>query len=281
MSKRKLYNRYLFFLIGLFVNSFGISFIIKSVLGTSPISSVSYTLSLGFTPTLGMFTLYMSIVLVFLQLLFMRKNFPKQYFLQIPLSFLFSYFIDLSMSFLEILNPQLYPVKIICLLIGCVILGFGIFMEVVADVAMLPGECFVNAVSKTFHTDFGKTKIAFDSCMTLTAAVLIPILYHHLAGVRKGTVVAAILVGTIARTLNRKIGGKVNGLLTVSAPAAAESQPLPLSACAAKHRLSSPSAGKMAAADAKSPNAWQKSWGWNFTTGRLSLRQPRIWECPN
>lgn len=231
MSKRELCNRYLFFLVGLFVNSFGISFITKSALGTSPISSVPYTLSLGFAPTLGMFTLYMSIVLVFLQLLLMRKNFPKQYFLQIPLSFLFSYFIDLSMSLLEILNPQLYPVKIICLLIGCAILGFGVFMEVVADVAMLPGECFVNAVSKTFHTDFGKTKIAFDSCMTVTAVALSLILYHHLAGVREGTIVAAILVGTIARTLNRKIGGKVNGLLTVTAPAATESQPLPAPVC--------------------------------------------------
>ena len=68
MSKRELCNRYLFFLIGLFVNSFGISFITKSSLGTSPISSVPYTLSLGFAPTLGMFTLYMSIILVFLQL---------------------------------------------------------------------------------------------------------------------------------------------------------------------------------------------------------------------
>lgn len=231
MSKKELCYRYLFFLVGLFVNSFGISFITKSALGTSPISSIPYTLSLGFTPTLGMFTLYMSIILVALQLLIMGKNFPKQYFLQIPLSFLFSYFIDVSMSFLAFLTPQLYPIKIICLLIGCFILGSGVFMEVVADVAMLPGECFVNAVSKTFHTDFGKTKIAFDTFMALTAIVISLILYHQLAGVREGTLVAAILVGTVARTLNRKIGSHVNRILTGSSPAVTEGQLLPSSTC--------------------------------------------------
>lgn len=231
MSKKELCYRYLFFLIGLFVNSFGISFITKSALGTSPISSIPYTLSLGFTPTLGMFTLYMSIVLVALQLLIMGKNFPKQYFLQIPISFLFSYFIDVSMSFLAFLTPQLYPIKIICLLIGCFILGSGVFMEVVADVAMLPGECFVNAVSKTFHTDFGKTKIAFDTFMALTAVVISLILYHRLEGVREGTIIAAILVGTVARTLNRKIGSHVNRILTGSSPAVTESQLLPPSTC--------------------------------------------------
>lgn len=214
MSKRELCTRYLFFLVGLFVNSFGISFITKSALGTSPISSVPYTLSLGFAPTLGMFTLYMSMVLVALQLLIMGRNFPKQYFLQIPLSFLFSYFIDVSMNFLEFLDPAFYPVKLICLLIGCTILGCGVFMEMVADVAMLPGECFVNAIAKTFHTDFGKTKIAFDTTMTLIAIAISLLLYHHLAGVREGTVIAAVLVGTVARTLNRKIGGQVSAWLT-------------------------------------------------------------------
>lgn len=232
MSKKELSMRYLFFLVGLFVNSFGISFITKSALGTSPISSIPYTLSLGFAPTLGMFTLYMSLVLVVLQLFIMGRNFPKQYFLQLPISFLFSYFIDLSMSFLTVLDPQFYPMKLLSLLVGCAILGCGVFMEVVADVAMLPGECFVNAVSKTFHTDFGKTKIAFDTSMALIAVVISLLLYHRLEGVREGTIIAALLVGTIARTLNRKIGSRVNGLLTDdSATAPAEQPALSAPAC--------------------------------------------------
>ena len=45
-------KRYIIFLIGLFINSFGVSFITKADLGTSPISSIPYVLSLNFPFTL-------------------------------------------------------------------------------------------------------------------------------------------------------------------------------------------------------------------------------------
>ena len=213
MTRREWCKRYLFFLAGLFINSFGVSFITKAALGTSPISSVPYTLSLGFSPTLGMFTLYMSIVLILIQMLLLRKDFPRQYLLQIPVSFLFSWFIDMTMELLGFLSPAAYPAKVICLLLGCAILGFGVFMEMAAGVVMLPGECFVNAISRTFHTDFGRTKVAFDTSITVAAATIGIVLYRELAGVREGTIVAAVLVGMIARRLNCTIGPRVNHLL--------------------------------------------------------------------
>lgn len=214
MTRREWYRRYLFFLAGLFINSFGVSFITKAALGTSPISSVPYTLSLGFAPTLGMFTLYMSIVLILVQMILLRRDFPRQYLLQIPVSFLFSWFIDMTMELLGFLTPDVYAAKVVCLLLGCGILGFGVFMEMAAGVVMLPGECFVNAISRTFHTDFGRTKVAFDTSITVAAAIIGLILYRELAGVREGTIVAAVLVGMIARRLNCTIGPRVNLLLT-------------------------------------------------------------------
>ncbi len=213
MTRREWCKRYLFFLAGLFINSFGVSFITKAALGTSPISSVPYTLSLGFSPTLGMFTLYMSIVLILIQMILLRKDFPRQYLLQIPVSFLFSWFIDMTMELLGFLSPAAYPAKVICLLLGCAILGFGVFMEMAAGVVMLPGECFVNAISRTFHTDFGRTKVAFDTSITVATAIIGIVLYRELAGVREGTIVAAVLVGMIARRLNCTIGPRVNLLL--------------------------------------------------------------------
>ena len=41
-------RRYLIFLAGLFINSLGVSIITKADLGTSPISSIPYVLSLNF-----------------------------------------------------------------------------------------------------------------------------------------------------------------------------------------------------------------------------------------
>lgn len=204
MKRTELVRRYLFLLVGLFINSFGVAFITKANLGTSPISSIPYTLSLGFPPTIGAFTLYMSLVLIALQLLLLRRNFPKRYCLQLPVSFLFSWFIDVSMALLAPLNPQSYPLQLVSLLIGCLILGIGIYTEMAADVVMLPGEAFVRAVSVTFHTDFGYTKVAFDCTVAALAAVIGLVLYGRLAGVREGTAIAAVLVGTFARFLKRR-----------------------------------------------------------------------------
>ena len=206
-NKTELIKRYIFLLVGLFVNGLGVSFITKAGLGTSPITSIPYTLSLGFTPTVGMFTLVFNIFLVILQVILLRRNFQLQSLLQLPIIALFSFFIDLTMSLLGFMQPETYAMKIVSLIVGCLILGFGVFMEMAANVAMLPGEATVRAVSDVFSTDFGKTKIAFDSSMTVIAAILSFIMFRHLDGVREGTIVAAILVGFIARLFKKYIGG--------------------------------------------------------------------------
>lgn len=206
-DKTELIKRYIFLLAGLFVNGLGVSFITKAGLGNSPITSIPYTLSLGFTPTVGMFTLFFNLLLIVLQIILLRRNFQLQNLLQLPIIALFSFFIDLTMSLLGFIQPETYAMKVVSLVIGCLILGFGVFMEMVANVAMLPGEATVRAVSDVFSTDFGKTKIAFDSSMTVIAAIMSFIMFKHLDGVREGTIVAAILVGFVARLFKKYIGG--------------------------------------------------------------------------
>lgn len=196
-------KRYIIFLIGLFINSLGVSLITKADLGTSPISSIPYVLSLNFPMTLGQFTILFSILLIVIQLFILRKNFKAEHLLQIPISILFGYFIDLTMVLLTFVHPQAYGFKIVYLLIGCVILGFGVYMEVLANVAMLPGESFVRAVSTTWNTNFGNTKVAFDVSLTVIAAILSFLFAKRLDGVREGTIIAALLVGFIARLFGR------------------------------------------------------------------------------
>lgn len=196
-------KRYIIFAIGLFINSLGVSFVTKANLGTSPISSVPYVLSLNFPFTLGNFTILFSLLLIVLQLIILRKNFKLEHVLQIPVSIVFGYFIDLTMILLQSVDPKSYIMKIIFLIIGCIILGFGVYLEVLADVAMLPGESFVRAVSSTWNTEFGVTKICFDVSITILAVIISFVLSHELNGVREGTVIAALLVGFIARNFQR------------------------------------------------------------------------------
>lgn len=196
---------YIVFLIGLFVNSLGVSLITKASLGTSPISSIPYVLSLNFPFTLGNFTIFFSILLILLQILILRKNFKIEHLLQIPVSIVFGYFIDLTMLMFFWVHPETYIMKIVYLLIGCLILGFGVYMEVLADVVMLPGESFVRAIVLTWKTNFGTTKICFDVSMSVIAAVLSFVFAGKLEGVREGTIIAALLVGYVARVFGKRL----------------------------------------------------------------------------
>lgn len=76
----------------------------------------------------------------FLQLIILRKNFKPEYILQIPVSIIFGYFIDICMILISFVNPDMYLYKILYLLSGCAIMGIGVYMEVLADVVMLPGS---------------------------------------------------------------------------------------------------------------------------------------------
>lgn len=102
-------------------------------------------------------------------------------------------------------NPGNYISSLAYLLAGCVILGFGVYTEVLANVAMIPGESFVRAVSSTWKTEFGSTKVAFDVSLTVIAGVLSFLFAHRLDGVREGTIIAALLVGFIARLFGRRL----------------------------------------------------------------------------
>lgn len=200
---KEMVKRYVVFILGLFINSLGVSFITKANLGTSPISSIPYVLSLQFPMTIGQFTIIFSLLLIALQIIILRKDFKLLDLLQIPVSVAFGYFIDLTMLMLDWLNPESYMFQIIYLLIGCVILGFGVYLEMLANVIMLPGESFVRSVVKRWQRNFGNTKVCFDASMTICAGLLSVLFFFQLQGVREGTIIAAILVGFIAKFFDK------------------------------------------------------------------------------
>ena len=155
---------------------------------------------------MGTFTFFLNMVLIIGQLVFLKKEFKKIQLIQIPVSVLFGYFIDLTMSLLSFLNPTTYIPKVLFLLIGCIILAFGISMEVIADVVMLSGEAFVNAISSKFNKEFGTIKICFDVTLVAAACIISLLMFNKLVGVREGTIVAALIVGLIAKFFNKKFG---------------------------------------------------------------------------
>ncbi len=205
MNKYSL-RRYLLFFISLFINAFGIVFITKALLGTSPITSVTYVLSM-FTPlTMGQWTIILNLLFMVFELPFMTRQYLKEskrmYLLQVPITLFFGWSIDLSMGILEWLNPSTYLMQLASLATGCVILAVGIALEIKANIALVAGEFFVGAISRRLRKEFGFVKLGFDISLVVLACALSLIFMDGIYGVREGTVVAALVVGPIVHFIS-------------------------------------------------------------------------------
>lgn len=187
--------RTFFFVLGTIINAFGIAFITKAALGTSPISSLPYVVSLAFTPTFGQCTFVLNILFILGQIVLLRSRFQIVQLLQIGVNIVFSSFIDIAMHILWWLDPQTLLAQLLFLVIGCAILALGVCIEVSPNVLMVPGEGIVNAIACTGHWKFGSVKIAFDSTTCILACMLSFLFFGGLNGLGLGTIISAVLVG--------------------------------------------------------------------------------------
>lgn len=92
--------------------------------------------------------------------------------------------------------------QLLSLFIGCVILAFGISMEVAPNVLLVPGEGIVKALSKVCQKRFGTVKVIFDSSLISISFVLSFLFFHRLNGLGAGTVISALVVGKMVNICN-------------------------------------------------------------------------------
>lgn len=198
---RELFRRYVLFIISLFISALGIAFTKRGEMGVSPISSVANVLSLKFTNlTMGNWLIIWNCVLILGQIVILRKNFKLIQLLQIPLSFLFGYFTDIGVWVVSLFEVGLYWQRFAMVIIGTVILGFGISLAVIANVVMNAGEAFVAAVAGALHRDFGNVKICFDVFCVASSVVLSLIFFNFtIVGAREGTLIAALGTGVVVK----------------------------------------------------------------------------------
>ena len=204
-SLKTYFPRYLWFLAGVLINSFGVALITRAALGTSPISSLPYVLSFRFPVTLGQFTFAMNLFFILGQVLLLRRDFQPIQLLQVAVNAVFSAFIDVSMGLLSWLEISSLPMAVLVLVLGCAVLAFGISVEVAPRVLMVPGEGIVQAIAAVTGWRFGNVKVGFDAALVATALVLSLLFFHRLQGLGAGTILSALAVGRFVNLYNRRL----------------------------------------------------------------------------
>jgi len=198
-------KRITMFVIGLFVMTFGIALSTKADIGTTPISSIPFVLSLTTGVELYLTTFALNIGLIVLQYLVLRKDFSYVSLFQLPVSIVFSFFTKITVDLVSGWSPQSYVECWIYAVLSVVILGAGVALVVNSRTTMVPGEGAVLALSIKTKVPFSRMKIIFDVTNISIAAVISLISFGGLQGVREGTIFAALTVGIVVRYTTRVI----------------------------------------------------------------------------
>lgn len=211
-TKREILRRYSIFTIALLFMALGVSLVTRSLTGTSPISSVPYVASVNLPVTMGTGIFILNVILIIGQMLMLgRQGIRKcinELWLQIPVSVLFGFFVDLTMLMLAPLQAvtDVYINRLIIVLAGTICMAFGVALEVTADVAMVSGEYFVSIASRRFNHQFGTVKIMFDVSLVAIAAVMSIAMAGTIDGLREGTLIVALLTGPLVRVFTPHLG---------------------------------------------------------------------------
>lgn len=217
-------RRSISFVFSLFVLGIGVALAIRANLGSSPITCPPYVLSMiPSSPfTVGGWIFCMQFFFVLLQWLLLRKDFQKIQILQLGICLLFVFFSDLGMWLTEPLqwSDTLlgYTARWIQLAVAGAILGIGVIWEVRSDILLIPGEGLPITISRVFHIDFGKVKIALDVFLVAAAVICCYIFFGgwqwKLVGA--GTLFSMFYVGMVVRIVSPHMKWLDNWLTGVS-----------------------------------------------------------------
>lgn len=204
-NKKDLIRGYALFLTGLFIASMGVAFSTKAGLGTSPVASVPYSVSLvSKLLTFGGWLNLLSVIQIITQVAVLKgKCNYVEIAVQTVLAFVYGYLTNLSVWLIRGITVSGYPMQFVFMLLGCVILALGIWIQFKGGVAMLPGEAMNRAISKVTGRRYENIKILFDILYIALSALICFVFLGKLQGVREGSIIAAFAVGSIIKVYNK------------------------------------------------------------------------------
>lgn len=214
-SHGELIRRYVCFLVGLEILALGIAFSIQADLGTSPISSVPYVVSLIIPLSVGTLTILLHTIFLLLQILILRRRFRLIQLSQLLVALVFGGLTDLSLSLIQGVTPTSYGQQWMLCVIGILLVAVGVSLEVTADVVVLAGEGLTLALSSVLPLKFSTLKSLFDVSLAATACIISLTCLHSLHGVREGTLAAAVFVGVITKPLIRFLSPRCKAWFTM------------------------------------------------------------------
>ena len=200
---RRIFN----YVFGLFLITLGVGLSIKSNLGSTPVSSIPYTLNVIWGIEIGVATVIFHTILVITELILLRRAFKPKHFLQVPVGILFGFFTTISVNLVNLLPDTSNIILIaIMVLVSTFLVALGLFFYVPTNIVPLSVEGITQAIAIVSNQPFTKVKVCFDVSVVVLSFVLCFIFTGVIGGsVCIGTIFSAIFVGITLKYINKVV----------------------------------------------------------------------------
>lgn len=200
---RRIFN----YVFGLFLITLGVGLSIKSNLGSTPVSSIPYTLNVIWGIEIGVATVIFHTILVITELILLRRAFKPKHFLQVPVGILFGFFTTISVNLVNLLPDTSNIILIaIMVLVSTFLVALGLFFYVPTNIVPLSVEGITQAIAIVSNQPFTKVKVCFDVSVVVISFVLCFIFTGVIGGsVGIGTIFSAIFVGITLKYINKVV----------------------------------------------------------------------------
>lgn len=200
---RRIFN----YVFGLFLITLGVGLSIKSNLGSTPVSSIPYTLNVIWGIEIGVATVIFHTILVITELILLRRAFKPKHFLQVPVGILFGFFTTISVNLVNLLPDTSNIILIaIMVLVSAFLVALGLFFYVPTNIVPLSVEGITQAIAIVSNQPFTKVKVCFDVSVVVLSFVLCLVFAGVIGGsVGIGTIFSAIFVGITLKYINKVV----------------------------------------------------------------------------
>lgn len=203
MTKKYSVNSYILLIVSGILMGLGITVVTKANIGTTAFTALPFVVSNIVNVSFGTMTGVFNLVLIFIQLIIMRQQFPAVQYLQFLVAVILGYAVDFWGWVLSTVTIQNYLIQLLMVVVGCFIIAVSIRLQLKADIVNNPSEGIVKAIAWRSGQLFSKIKLRFDIILVIFAVTISLIVLNTLVGVREGTLLSAFLVGMFLQWIEK------------------------------------------------------------------------------
>ena len=194
----------------LFITSFGVVLSVKACQGASPIASLPNVISAASGISLGTALLLTYTLFVIIQWILIRDKHRILLTLsQIPFTIVFSVFVDFIEILLEGWVVSDLTLQWILTVLSVLIIGFGVVLEIDANISMLADDGLVLAIHQVTRVPVSRVLLIFDIAFVASAFILSYAVFHDFVGVGLGTIFAALTLGFSVKLFTKVVRGYI------------------------------------------------------------------------